>query len=149
MRVWLSVLVLGVGVACTCQAAPISRCEFSDGRVIYSDEPCPAGAQRTRTVDEKPAVEVIKSPRDVRNTDAKSSGSVRRSTQSETETATRDPEAASDLRKAKLAQCDDLVRRIEYAQHDLSAASDSERASAELSLRRLQAEHEDKCAARH
>src|SRR5260221_10231532 len=39
------------------------------------------------------------------------------------------------------------VRRIEYAQHDLNAAAESERASAELSLRRLQAEHENKCAA--
>lgn len=146
MRAWLIVLVLGVGAGCACQAAPISRCEFSDGRVIYSDEPCPAGTQRTRTVDEKPAVEVIKSPREIRNSDAKSSGTVRRSNQSEASAA--DPEAASELRKIKLAQCDDLVRRIEYAQHDLNSASDSERASAELSLRRLQAEHEEKCAVR-
>jgi hypothetical protein len=133
----------GVGVASLCVAAPISRCEFSDGRVIYSDEPCPAGAQHTRTVDEKPAVEVIKAPR---GQSAQSSGSVRRT---ETSAEGDDPEAASNLRKMKVAECDDLVRRIEYAQHDLNAASDRERASAELSLSRLQAEHENKCAAPH
>ena len=146
MRAFLMFVVVaaGVGVATLCGAAPISRCEFSDGRVIYSDEPCPAGAQHTRTVDEKPAVEVIKAPR---GQSAQSSGSVRRS---ETAVEGADPDAAaSDLRKMKVAECDDLVRRIEYAQHDLNAASDRERASAELSLRRLQAEHENKCAPRH
>jgi hypothetical protein len=145
MRAFLMLALLGVGLgfATLCGAAPISRCEFSDGRVIYSDEPCPAGAQHTRTVDEKPAVEVIKAPR---GQSAQSSGSVRRS---ETAVEGGDPDSASDLRKLKLAECDDLVRRIEYAQHDLDAASSRERASAELSLRRLQAEHENKCAPRH
>jgi hypothetical protein len=138
-----NLLMLGLVAAgaSVCNAAPISRCEFSDGRVIYSDEPCPAGAQHMRTVDEKPAVEVIKAPR---GQSAQSSGSVRRSENGQE--AAGDADAASDLRKMKVAECDDLVRRVEYAQHDLTAASDRERASAELSLRRLQAEHENKCA---
>jgi uncharacterized protein DUF4124 len=140
MRTWLIVaLVLGASTGGACHAAPINRCEFSDGRVIYSDEPCPAGAQRTRTVNEKPAVEVIKAPE--RSQNARSSGTVQRTGESGPES----PEAASDLRKMKVAECDDLVRRIEYAQHDLNAAAEGERASAELSLRRLQAEHENKC----
>jgi hypothetical protein len=140
MRTWLIVaLVLGASTGGVCHAAPINRCEFSDGRVIYSDEPCPAGAQRTRTVNEKPAVEVIKAPE--RSQNARSSGTVQRTGESGPES----PEAASDLRKMKVAECDDLVRRIEYAQHDLNAAAEGERASAELSLRRLQAEHENKC----
>jgi len=143
MRAWLVILILGFGVATLCHAAPINRCEFTDGRVIYSDEPCPAGTQHARTVDEKPAVEVMKAER---AQNAKSSGTVRRST--ETADDSKDPEAASELRKMKLAECDDLVRRIEYAQHDLNAAASTERASAELSLRRLQAEHESKCASR-
>ena len=146
LRFWLVALVLGAGVGTMCHAAPISRCEFSDGRVIYSDEPCPSGTQRTRTVDDKPAVEVIKSPHEERGQSAHSSGSVRRS--EGTANDGKDAEAASELRKVKLAECDDLVRRIEYAQHDLSAASSSEKASAELSLRRLQAEHQTKCTAR-
>lgn len=149
MRAWLIILALGFGVGTLCHAAPINRCEFSDGRVIYSDEPCPAGTQRSRTVDEKPAVEVMKPARDERAQNAKSSGTVRRSTATETAEDSKDPEAASELRKMKVAECDDLVRRIEYAQHDLNAVGPTERASAELSLRRLQAEHEGKCAPHH
>jgi hypothetical protein len=144
------ILVLGAGFGVLSQAAPISRCEYADGRVIYSDEPCPSGSQRVRTVNEKPAVEVIKAPKssaEERAQNAKSSGSVRRSI--EAEASDNSPEAVSELRKMKLAECDDLVRRVEYAQHDLSAAPESERASAELSLRRLQAEHEIKCTSRH
>ena len=148
MRVWPIILILGAGVGTLCHAAPINRCEFSDGRVIYSDEPCPSGAQRTRTVDEKPPVEVIKAPVKERAQNAQSSGTVRRSGQADGSAGARDPEADSELRKLKVAECDDLVRRIEYAQHDLNAAAESERASAELSLRRLQAEHENKCASR-
>jgi hypothetical protein len=144
MRTCLTLLVLGLLASAACEAAPISRCESSDGRVVYSDEPCPSGTQHMRTVDEKPAVEVSKTPQDERARDAKSAGSVRRAPQT-TAGAGDDRETASELRKAKVAECDDLVRRVEYAQHDLSAAAEGERASAELSLRRLQAEHEDKC----
>lgn len=141
MRAWpIVVLVLGAVAGPASAAGPISRCEYSDGRVVYSDEPCPAGAQRTRTVNEKPAVEVIRGPD--RSQSARSSGTVQRGSG---ESGPETPEAASELRKMKVAECDDLVRRVEYAQHDLNAASESERASAELSLRRLQAEHENKC----
>jgi hypothetical protein len=99
-----------------------------------------------RTVDEKPAVEVSKKASDERAHDARSAGSVRRAPQTTAGVdQDREKEAASELRKLKLAECDDLVRRIEYAQRDLNAAAEGERASAELSLRRLQAEHEDKC----
>jgi len=128
-------------------AASINRCETSEGRVVYSDEPCPSGTKQARTVNDKPPVEVIPS-KDDGTRDAKSAGSLRRAPAEPP--APGDPslekEAASDLRKMRVAECDDLVRRIEYAQRDLSAAAEGERASAELSLRRLQAEHEGKCA---
>ncbi|HUD27118.1 MAG TPA: DUF4124 domain-containing protein [Burkholderiaceae bacterium] len=146
MRAWMIIVVLGAGFSVLGRAAPISRCEYADGRIVYSDEPCPDGSQRVRTVNEKPAVEVIRSKED-RAQSAKSSGSVRRS--GDAEASDNSPEAAAELRKMKVAECDDLVRRIEYAQHDLSAAPESERASAELSLRRLQAEHEGKCTPKH
>jgi len=97
-------------------------------------------------VDEKPAVEVSnKKPE--RALDARSAGTVRRAEQAAAGVGDQEAEreSASELRKLKVAQCDDLVRRVEYAQRDLNAAAEGERASAELSLRRLQAEHEDKC----
>jgi len=145
MRARLLLLLLGTCTAAVCGAAPISRCEFADGRVVYSDEACPSGAQRVRTVDEKPAVEVLKGPVNQHGQSAQSSGSVRRSDQGEPGSETQDPESATRSNKLKVAECDDLVRKVEYAQRDLSAASESERASAELSLRRAQAEHESKC----
>lgn len=131
-------------------AGPISRCETADGRIVYSDEGCPAGSRHVRTVDDKPPVEVIHSSDDSAR-DAKSAGTLRREAPEAPRAAAdpgRDREAASDLRKMRLAECDDLVRRIEYAQRDLNAAAEGERASAELSLRRLEAEHEGKCRSR-
>jgi len=147
MRTLIFTIALGLWAQAAC-AGPISRCESGDGRVVYSDEPCPSGTRQMRTVDEKPAVEVIKSAPDERAKDARSAGSLHRApspTASSGDQA-HDREAASELQKLKLAECDDLVRRIEYAQRDLSAAGEGERASAELSLRRLQAEHEGRCA---
>jgi hypothetical protein len=127
-------------------AASINRCETADGRVVYSDEPCPSGTKQARTVNDKPPVEVVPS-KDDGTRDAKSAGSLRRAASEPPAPSnpSLEKEAASDLRKMRLAECDDLVRRIEYAQRDLSAAAEGERASAELSLRRLQAEHEGKC----
>jgi len=145
-------LALGLTLAgSAASAGPISRCELADGRVVYSDEPCPSGARRTRTVDDKPPVEVLKGSTDEHAHDARASGSVHRGTAGEAAVSEQghDREAASEMRKRKLAECDDLVRRIEYAQGDLNAAAEGERASSELSLRRLQAEHEAKCRSPH
>jgi len=101
-----------------------------------------------RTVDQKPAVEVSKTPGDERAHDAKSAGSVRRAPPTSVADQNQDRDTASELRKIKLAECDDLAHRVEYAQRDLNAAAEGERASAELSLRRLQAEHEERCVKR-
>jgi hypothetical protein len=146
-QAWLRALSIA-GLALSTQATwcnPISRCESADGRVVYSDEPCPSGTRQMRTVDEKSAVEVLKPVEHAH--DARSAGSVRRTEPEAVGAAdgARDPDAVSELRKRKLAECDDLVHRIEYAQRDLSAASEAERASVELSLRRLQAEHTSRC----
>ena len=146
MHARLLILAVGLPAAAACAAGPIVRCESGDGRVVYSNEPCPDGTRRTRTVNETPAVEVGKAGAEAHAADAKAAGSVRR-----TEAAARpeqSKEAASELRKLKLAECDDLVRRIDYAQRDLNAAAEGERASAELAVRGLQAEHSDKCGKR-
>jgi hypothetical protein len=141
----LAALLLAL-MSTVASAVPINRCETSDGRVVYSDEPCPSGTKHSRLVDDKPPVEVIHSTEGTAK-DAKSAGSLRRAPAEAQVPGDlgHDREAASDLRKIHLAECDDLVRRIEYAQRDLSAAAEGERASAELSLRRLQAEYEGKC----
>lgn len=37
--------------------AQVYRCEFLDGRVTYTNEPCPSTARRSRTVDDSPPVQ--------------------------------------------------------------------------------------------
>lgn len=38
-------------------SAQVYRCEAADGRVTYTNEPCPSTARRTRTVDDSPPVQ--------------------------------------------------------------------------------------------
>ena len=43
-------------------AAAVNRCEDRDGRVTYTDEPCPATARNARRVDDSPPVQVREAP---------------------------------------------------------------------------------------
>jgi len=124
--------------------AEVRRCEDASGRVTYSNESCPEGTARERPVEERPAVQV---PRDASGERAQRSGKVTVSTPTPESARTPDraEEIAREQRKSAVARCDDLVRRIEYAQQDLLTASSGERASVELGLRRLQEEHENTC----
>jgi hypothetical protein len=49
-------LTLGLLLA-TPASAQVYRCEGADGRVTYTNEPCPSTARRTRTVDDSPPVQ--------------------------------------------------------------------------------------------
>jgi outer membrane biosynthesis protein TonB len=49
-------MALGLLLA-TPAAAQVYRCEGADGRVTYTNEPCPSTARRTRTVDDSPPVQ--------------------------------------------------------------------------------------------
>jgi hypothetical protein len=49
-------LALGLQFA-TPASAQVNRCEGADGRVTYTNEPCPSTARRTRTVDDSPPVQ--------------------------------------------------------------------------------------------
>jgi len=70
------------------------------------------------------------------------------SSSAEAKTPEREQEVAREQQKARVARCDDLVRRIEYAQQDQLSAAPGERASIELELHRLQDEHEASCVTR-
>ena len=127
--------------------ADLRRCEDASGRITYSNEPCPTGTAKERSVDDRPAVEV---PRDATSEKAtprsgKVTGMVPSSSAAELKTPEREQEVAREQQKARVARCDDLVRRIEYAQQDQLAAAPGERASIELELHRLQDEHEVNC----
>jgi type IV secretory pathway VirB10-like protein len=45
----------------TAASAQVFRCEGADGRVTYTNEPCPSTARRSRTVDDSPPVQAPRS----------------------------------------------------------------------------------------
>jgi len=124
----------------------LKRCEDAKGHITYSNEPCPTGTAKERSVDDRPAVEV---PHDATSDKAPRGGKVSSVVPSSAVVETKTPEHAEEVareqQKSLIARCDDLVRRIEYTQQDLLAAAPSERASVELGLHRLQDEHEANC----
>ena len=129
-------------------ADTLRRCEDAAGRVTYSNEACPEGTSRERTVERRPAVEVPKDgAAEKSQTSARVFGIVPASGTEGHAPANAETEKdiAQEKRKSLVGRCDDLVRRIEYAQQDLLSAAPTERASVELGLRRLQEEHENLC----
>lgn len=135
-----------LGMTAAAARADLRRCEDASGRITYSNEPCPTGTSKERSVDDRPAVEV---PHDAGGAKAPPSGKANNIVPSSSAAAPKNPQHAEEVereqQKSIVARCDDLVRRIEYAQQDLLTAASSERASFELSLRRLQEEHEANC----
>ena len=130
--------------------ADVRRCEDPSGHITYSNESCPTGTAHERPVEERPAVQVAREPGSDK---ALHSGKVVVSAPvpgaQAPGAAGRSEEVTREQRKALATRCDDLVRRIEYAQQDLLAAGPAERASVELGLRRMQDEHEANCAPRN
>lgn len=125
----------------------LRRCEDANGHITYSNEACPSGTSKERSVDDRPAVEV---PRDASSEKAavragKVTSVVPSSSAAELKSPEREQEVAREQQRSLVARCDDLVRRIEYAQQDELAAAPGERASIELGLRRLQEEHQANC----
>ncbi len=141
------IVLTGLTMTGAVARAELRRCEDANGRITYSNEACPTGTAKERSVDDRPAVEV---PRDSASEKAtprsgKITSMVPSSSAAELKTPEREQEVAREQQKARVARCDDLVRRIEYAQQDQLAAAPGERASIELELRRLQDEHEANC----
>ena len=145
---WIAVVALtGFGMSGAAARTDLRRCEDANGRITYSNEPCPTGTSKERSVDDRPAVEV---PRDAHvdktaTRSGKVSSAVPAGGAAEPKSPEHEQEAAREQQKSLVARCDDLVRRIEYAQQDQLAAAPGERASIELGLRRLQDEHEANC----
>ncbi len=124
--------------------APILRCEDAGGSVSYVEGSCPAGSARQREVESGPPLRL---ERGGEAGGVPGGGVVQRwPAVRATATAEQATEQAAEQLHLSVARCDDLVRRIEYAQQDLAAADSGGRASIELALRRLQAEHQQACA---
>lgn len=123
----------------------VFRCEDGKGRVTYSDEPCPSSARSIRRIDDTPPVRV--------NEDAAPKAVTRLSAPvinlQAVQTTAFDPDAEfrrlDEDRVRQQRECQRLNQRIAYASNDLATASESQRASAELALRRLQEEQRAVC----
>ena len=144
------VVLAASALACLLSAAAshaqVRRCEDGNGRVTYSNQACPNGTAKERPVEQRSAVEV---PPEGKGAPATPQG-VLKLPEAPTATVVPGPDRSVDMsreqNKAQVAHCDDLVRRIEYGQQDLLATTGTERASAELGLRRLQEEYQATCA---
>lgn len=178
-------------------ADTVQRCEDNAGRITYSNEACPPGTRRSRTVDtSEPVVGGARAaaaaaaraddakgdgkgdPRSDDRTEKsdkadkadagsaakadsradaadKSAGAERRARAAEGKIATRSvqidrtpSQPATPVAVRKDALCRDLATRARFARQDLDAALPSQRASAELALRRAQEEHDTECRTR-
>ena len=146
-RIGIALTVILTGLAAlvakdSAALGDVRRCEGADGQITYSNEPCPTGTAKERAVEDRPAVVV---PHDAGSEKAVRSGKVTGTLQSTGQADAKSPENAQEQKKALVARCDDLVRRIEYGQQDLLSAAAAERASIELGVRRLQEEHQASC----
>lgn len=131
---WIAVGFLALGAGASVAADEVFRCEGKDGRVTYGDSACPTDSRSSRKLDEAPAVSVKgkDAPRNARD-----AGQIAQS-----RTARLDPlqenrqldEQAAIARR----ECAELSRRVQYAKQDLDGASASQKATAELALRRAQ-----------
>lgn len=159
----------GVLLAASGPASAINRCEGRDGRVTYTDEPCPATARSARRVDDSPpvvsreaaaraAAEDVREPKEAKASDGKAApraaepakaASAPAPLQAGRIVASTNPEQEmqrlDELRARQQRECMEISRRIDYARNDLAAASGADRASAELALRRLQEEARAVC----
>lgn len=127
-------------------AAAIVRCESADGKITYSNAECPANTRQVRKVEESPPVVVHE--------------------KGGTDTAASEPRPAQRIEKAKpraandpvqqdrqltaqiAAQqrdCEARARQLQHLQTDLAGALPSNRSSAEMALRRAQAEYQTLC----
>jgi hypothetical protein len=153
-------------------AAAINRCEGKDGRVTYTDEPCPATARSVRKVDDSPPVVSRETPSgrpaDAKEGQAEAKGTGAKSApqfsaeaaksaaplqvQPGRITASTSPEQEiqrlDELRERQRRQCAEASRRVDYALKDLEAATGPDRASAELVVRRVQEEARAVCPPR-
>jgi hypothetical protein len=128
------------------QAKPDGKAETRPLGTIERSRPKPATAKDATPKPAPTKVSPVKAPVASSNPTSNSGPSLPTVHLSPPPVQSDDSRAAEvEKHQQQIGVCDDLVRRIEYAQHDVDSAAEGERASAELALRRLQAEHTSQC----
>ena len=125
---------LALAASAAASADAVFRCEGKDGRVTYSDSACPSDSRSSRKLDEAPAVSTASkdAPRDARE-----AGQIAQSRGVKLAPSQENRQLDEQIATAR-RECADLSRRVEYARQDLDGASPSQKATAELALRRAQ-----------
>jgi hypothetical protein len=156
-------------------AQNVYRCEGDDGKVTYSDAPCPTSARKARRLDDQPPVIVHESKdateagsdakRDRRHDDGRSENKNDGAAEARAigeprllgrlEPSRPDPRAKVNPiledqkitaeREQQARECESLARRLRFLRDDVEAAQSSRRSSAELALRRAQDEFQQSC----
>jgi hypothetical protein len=132
-------------LAGTASAQSVFRCEGKDGRVTYSDEPCPSDSRAARKLEDAPSVSTAAgkdAPRDARE-----AGKIAQSRAASSDPAQENRRLDEQI-AATRRECVELSRRVQYAKQDLEAASADQRATAELALRRAQDQYALYCPRR-
>lgn len=142
-----SLLVLALLLQAGAVAAQtVYRCEGRDGRVSYSDEPCPSDSRAARKLDDAPPVSTAAgkdTPRSAREAGQIAQSRPEARVDPIVENARLDEQIAATRR-----ECTDLARRVQYARQDLDAAGPGQKAGAELALRRAQDQYQLYCPRR-
>jgi hypothetical protein len=125
-------LALAAGAAAS--ADVVFRCEGKDGRITYSDSACPADSRSARKLDEPPAVSTSgkDAPRDARE-----AGQIAQGRPVKLDPLQESRQLDEQIANAR-RECAELSHQVQYARQDLDGASPSQKATAELALRRAQ-----------
>ena len=125
----------------------VFRCEGKDGRITYSDAPCPTTSRSVRKVEDGPtlAVPPAKEAKEARN--ARDAGAIAQGRPARFDPYMEGRRLDEQIETQK-RECEELGRRLNYANRDLEIATGSQRASAELALRRAQDQYKAQCVRR-
>ncbi len=112
MRILLtvpSVVLGGLLLWSTAASAQVFRCEGADGRVTYTNEPCPSTARKSRTVDDSPPVQAQRE-RAAAKTDDATKADIKADTKTETSDSTKADAAKEPAKDAGKDSTKDAAR---------------------------------------
>jgi Tfp pilus assembly protein FimV len=136
--------LLAIGV--TTDALAIVRCEAANGRVTYSNTDCPPGTKEVRKVDESPPVVVHDGTQSAaKDSEPRPPARIEAAKpRRQADPLQQDRELTAQI-AAQRRDCEQRARQLQHLQADLNAASEANRSSAELALRRAQDEYQTVC----
>lgn len=132
-----AVVAAGLAWVPAALAQEVQRCESPEGKVTYSNSPCPAGTQAVRKIEPDPGPSTAdqKAARDRAQQHSRELDKLERQRQKEEEKAARE-RAAVDAKQAKRdAECRKLDARVRAAREEFESATLQRRQEADRKLR--------------